>query len=232
MLDRLERAFESQRRFVDDAGHELRTPLTIARGHLELLEDDPDERRQTVELVLDELDRMRRIVDDLLLLAKHEQPDFLNLETVEVGALTDELHAKITALAPRDRVVATRGRGVIVADRQRVTQAVVQLAQNAAGVTQEGERIELGSTVADGRARIWIRDHGPGIPYGDQERIFGRFRRGGEGRSEGAGLGLAIVKAIAEAHHGRVEVASRPGEGSTFTLIVPVDQPPDGRARP
>jgi signal transduction histidine kinase len=234
MLDRLERAFESQRRFVDDAGHELRTPLTIARGHVELLEDDPDERRQTVGLVVDELDRMRRIVDDLLLLAKHEQPDFLNLETVEVGALTDELYAKMTALAPRDWTVASRGRGVIVADRQRVTQAIVQLAENAAGLTEEGDRIELGSAVADGRARIWIRDRGPGIPYSDQQRIFERFRRGGDQRrSEGAGLGLAIVKAIAEAHHGRVEVESRSGEGATFTFVLPVDQPhPDGEETP
>jgi two-component system OmpR family sensor kinase len=233
MLDRLERAFESQRRFVDDAGHELRTPLTIARGHLELLDDDPDERRQTVELVLDELERMRRIVDDLLLLAKHEQSDFLDLDTVEVGALTHELHAKVTALGLRDWVIESRGRGVIVADRQRLTQAMVQLAQNAAGVTGEGDRIALGSAVANGQARIWIRDRGPGIPYGEQERIFERFRRGGDQRrSEGAGLGLAIVKAIAEAHHGRVEVESRPSDGATFTLVVPVDQPQERDGRP
>ncbi|HEX2110233.1 MAG TPA: ATP-binding protein [Gaiellaceae bacterium] len=226
MLDRLERAFEAQRRFVDDAGHELRTPLTIARGHLELLGDDPEERRQTVGLVLDELDRMRRIVDDLLLLAKHEQPDFLDLETVEIGAMTDELHAKVSALAPRDWTVERRGRGVVVADRQRVTQAVVQLAENAAGVTDDGERIELGSEVVNGEARIWVRDRGPGIPLREQPRIFERFRRGrDERRSEGAGLGLAIVKAIAEAHHGRIEVDSRPGAGATFTLVVPVDQP-------
>ncbi len=226
MLDRLERAFESQRRFIDDAGHELRTPLTIARGHLELLGDDPEERRQTVELVLDELDRMRRIVDDLLLLAKREQLDFLDLETVEVGALTDELYAKLTALARRDWALERRGRGVIVADRQRVTQAVVQLAQNAAGMTDNGARIELGSDVANGEARIWVRDRGPGIPLGEQRQIFERFRRGGDRRrSEGAGLGLAIVKAIAEAHHGRVDLESRPGEGATFTLVFPVDQP-------
>jgi signal transduction histidine kinase len=232
MLDRLEGAFAAQRRFVDDAGHELKTPLTIVRGHLELIEDDPRERRETLALVMDELDRMGRIVDDLLLLAKHEQPDFLDLATVEVGALTDELHAKAVALAPREWLLGSRGRGVIVADRQRLTQAVVQLAQNAASYSGAGEPIELGSSVADGEAHFWVRDHGPGIPTEQQELVFGRFHRGhGPRRSEGAGLGLAIVKAIAEAHSGRVELESRPGAGATFTIVIPVDQPHETTGR-
>jgi two-component system OmpR family sensor kinase len=232
MLDRLERSFAVQRRFVDDAGHELKTPLTIVRGHLELLEDDPEERQETLALVMDELDRMGRIVEDLLLLAKHEQPDFLDLATVEVGALTDELHAKAAALAPREWLLESRGRGVIVADRQRLTQAIVQLAQNAARYSEEGEPIELGSSVADGEARFWVRDRGPGIPPEQQETIFGRFHRGrGPRRSEGAGLGLAIVKAIAEAHSGRVELESRLGAGATFTVVIPVDQPRESTGR-
>ncbi len=228
MMDRLERAFASQRRFIDDAGHELRTPLTIVRGHLELLEQNPEEQRETVALVLDELDRMARIVDDLLVLAKHEQPDFLNLATVEVGSLTDELHAKVGALAPREWALDRRGRGVIVADRQRLTQAVVQLAQNAVRYSGEGEAVTLGSSVVDGEARFWVRDRGPGIAQEEQRRIFERFRRGSaDRRAEGAGLGLAIVKAIADAHRGRVELDSRPGAGATFTIVVPVDQPLD-----
>ena len=82
--------------------------------------------------------------------------------------------------------------------------------------------------MADGEARFWVRDDGPGIPPEQQEQLFERFRKGpGRPRSEAAGLGLAIVKAIAEAHHGRVEVQSRPGSGSTFTLVIPVDQPAD-----
>jgi signal transduction histidine kinase len=228
MLDRLERAFASQRQFIDDAGHELRTPLTIVGGHLELLDDDPEERQETLKLVVDELGRMGRIVDDLLLLAKHEQPDFLDLATVEVGALTEELHAKLTALAPREWILAELGRGVIVADRQRLTQAIVQLAQNAVRYSDEAEPVTLGSMVADGEARFWIRDGGPGIPREEQARIFERFRRGsGPRRSEGAGLGLAIVRAIAEAHHGRVDVESQLGAGATFTIVVPVDPPRD-----
>ena len=228
MLGRLERAFGSQRRFLDDAGHELKTPLTIIRGHLELLGDDPDERRETLGLVMDELDRMTRIVGDVLLLAKHERPDFLSFSTVDVGVLTDELQAKARALAPRDWVLEERGRGVIVADRQRLTQAIMQLAQNAARYSAKGEAIVLGSRVANGEARFWVRDHGPGIPLAEQELIFERFQRGSDTRRwEGAGLGLAIVKAIAEAHHGRVELASRPSAGATFKLVVALDQPGD-----
>ena len=226
MLDRLEGAFGSQRRFIDDAGHELKTPLTIVRGHLELLEDDPAERSATLALVMDELDRMARIVDDLLLLAKREEPDFLDLGTVEVGTLTDELHAKASALAPRDWLVESRARGIIVADRQRLTQAIVQLAQNADRYSEGDAPVELGSSVVDGEARFWVRDHGPGIPLEEQHAVFERFHRTtGPRRTDGAGLGLAIVKAIAEAHHGRVELESRPGAGAVFTVVIPVDQP-------
>jgi signal transduction histidine kinase len=233
MVDRLERAFASQRQFIDDAGHELRTPITIVRGHLELIEDDPQAREETLALVMDELERMSRIVDDLLLLSKHEQPDFLDLATVEVGGLTDELHGKVAALAPLPWQLESRGRGVIVADRQRLTQAFVQLAQNAVQYGAPGEPIGIGSTVANGEAAFWVRDGGTGIPSAVQDAIFERFRRGAFGRrSEGAGLGLAIVKAIAEAHHGRVELDSRPGAGTTFRIVVPVDQPDDHLEEP
>jgi signal transduction histidine kinase len=229
MLARLERAFASQRRFVDDAGHELKTPLTIVRGHLELLEEDPEERRETLALVMDELDRMSRIVKDLLLLAKHEQPDFLDLATVEVGGLTDDVHAKAKGLGAREWVLEGRGRGVIVADRQRLTQAMLQLAQNAVRYSDTAEPIGFGSAVSDGEARFWVRDHGPGIPLAEQDKVFERFRRGsGHRRSQGAGLGLAIVRAIAEAHRGRVELESGPGAGALFTIVIPVDQPDRG----
>ena len=226
MLDRLERAFDTQRRFTDDASHELKTPLTIVRGHLELLEDDPEERRETLALVTDELDRMGRIVEDLLLLARREEPDFLDLSTVDVGTLTDALLANVKALAARDWIIDVRGQGVIVADRQRLTQAVAQLAENAARYSDSSKPIAIGSIVSGGEARFWVRDHGAGIPAHEHEAIFQRFRRGtGPSRSEGSGLGLAIVKAIAEAHHGRVELESAPGQGAVFSIVIPVDQP-------
>jgi signal transduction histidine kinase len=231
MLDRLEAAFASQRALVSDAGHELRTPITIVRGHLELLGDDPAEREETISLVTDELDRMARFVDDLLLLAKAEQTDFLRPGPLDLDVLTDELYAKAKALADRDWRLAGSGTGRLVADRQRLTQAVVQLAQNAVQHTEPGDRIALGSAIHDGAARLWVADSGPGVPDHEQAAIFDRFHRGSDRRrSDGAGLGLAIVRAIAEAHGGRVELDSRAGHGATFTLIVPTE-PPEEDAR-
>ena len=228
MLDRLQDAFGAQKDFVSDAGHELRTPITIIRGHLELLGDDPDERRETVELVCDELDRMSRFVDDLLLLAQAEQADFIQPADVDLDALTEELLAKAGALAPRDWQLEANGIGRLRADRQRLTQAVMQLAQNAVQHTQEGDRIALGSALQDGHARLWVSDSGPGVTDADRERIFDRFARGsGARRSQGAGLGLAIVRAIAEAHGGTVAVApGRAGRGATFTVTIPTAPPP------
>jgi len=224
MLDRLQAAFATQKDFVSDAGHELRTPITIIRGHLELLGDDPDERRETVELVCDELDRMSRFVSDLLLLAQAEQADFIRGADIDLDALTEELMAKASALAPRDWQLERIGVGRLTADRQRLTQAVMQLAQNAVQHTGEGDRIALGSALANGHAQLWVSDSGPGVSDDDRERIFDRFARGsGARRSQGAGLGLAIVSAIAEAHGGRVELGrARPQlGGATFTITIP-----------
>src|SRR5688572_26371833 len=227
MLERIEHAFASQRAFVSDASHELRTPITIVRGHLELLGDDPDERRETVALVTDELDRMSRFVDDLLVLAKAEREDFLRVGQVELGALTDELLDKAHALGPRRWELEAKGEARLIADRQRLTQAVMGLAENAVQHTDEHDRVWIGSAVDDSEASLWVRDSGPGIPRGDQARIFERFARasGSRRRSEGAGLGLSIVRAIAEAHGGRVELASRPGAGATFTVVIPLQGP-------
>ncbi|HXV33656.1 MAG TPA: HAMP domain-containing sensor histidine kinase [Gaiellaceae bacterium] len=222
MLARLETAFDTQQRFVNDAGHELRTPITIVRGHLELLDDDPADRRATLALVMDELDRMARIVNDLLTLAKWEQPDFLAPAPLEVRALIDDVLAKASALGPRNWQLDAYADATIVADRQRITQALMQLAQNAVQHTEDGDEIGLGAFVGEGRARFWVRDTGPGIPFDEQPKIFDRFyRAGGERRSDGAGLGLSIVQAIAAAHGGSLELSSVPGSGATFTFVLP-----------
>jgi signal transduction histidine kinase len=227
MVDRLERAFASQRAFVSDASHELRTPITIVRGHLELLGDDPDERRETIALVMDELDRMSRFVNDLLLLAKAERSDFLRIEEVELGALTDELLDKAAALGARRWTLEARAEAQLQADRQRLTQALMGLAQNAVQHTSDGDAVWIGTGVDGDEASLWVRDSGPGIEYEDQARVFERFARASASRrrSEGAGLGLAIVRAIAEAHGGRAELASQPGKGSQFTVVVPLEGP-------
>jgi two-component system OmpR family sensor kinase len=228
MLDRLETVLGSQREFVRDASHELRDPLTICRGHLELLGDDPDERRVTVALVMDELDRMGRIVADLSLLAEAEQPDFLRLEWIDIKLFTHELSAKASALATRQWRLDDVGEGMLIADRHRLTEAVMNLAHNAVQHTRPDDVIAIGTSLGEGEARVWIRDTGLGIPVPDQERIFERFRRGAGAQRlyRGGGLGLAIVKAIAETHGGRIDLVSRPGEGSTFTIVVP--QRPSG----
>jgi signal transduction histidine kinase len=227
MLDRLEEAFTTQRRFIDDASHELRTPITVIQGQLEVLGDDPKDRRKALEIVMDELERMSRFVSDLLLLARADRPDFLALDSVDVATLTDEIFAKASSLAGRDWKIDAVARGLIIADRQRLTQAMMQLAQNAAQHTEDGDEVAVGSVVSDGQVRLWVRDTGHGIPLSEQAHVFDRFRRSARGRdlAEGAGLGLSIVKAIALAHHGGVELESRPEEGSTFTIVVPVDQP-------
>jgi signal transduction histidine kinase len=224
MLDRLDGAFRQQREFLDDAGHELRTPITIIRGHLELEGLDAAERDLTRAVIRDELDRMSRIVDDLLVLARSEQPDFLERAALDVDLLTTEVFAKAKALADRDWKLTRTGHGVIVGDRQRLTQALVNLLDNAARHSPASAPIEFGSTIVGGDARFWVKDHGPGIPDADRERIFRRFTRVNSGRSSGgtAGLGLAIVRAIAEAHGGRVELDTTVGHGTTFTLVVPV----------
>lgn len=225
MLQRLQAAFSSQRDFINDASHELRTPITIIRGHLELLGDDPRERQETIQLVTDELDRMSRFVNDLLLLAKAERPDFLKLKTVEISSLTEEVYTKAKAMAVRDWCLEAVANGEVLADPQRLTQAITNLVMNATQHTQEGDAIALGSAITNGKARIWVRDSGEGIPLSEQKRIFERFARGSNNlrRSDGAGLGLAIVKRIAEAHGGSVELFSRPGDGATFTIVIPLN---------
>lgn len=233
MLDRLEEAFLAEQRFVDDAGHELRTPITVIRGHLELMDDDPESRKATLRIVTQELDRMGRIVTDLLALAKADRPDFVRAsDDVDVSLLTVALDAKVSALAERRWQMSQVAEGVARLDSQRITQAVLQLAQNAVQHTREGDAITLGSTFVDdprlGRSlTITIEDTGPGVPVADRERIFDRFSHGEtpDGRRHsGAGLGLAIVRAIAEGHGGRIDVGGEPGVGAVFTLVIPVDE--------
>ncbi|WP_336209988.1 sensor histidine kinase [Nonomuraea sp. LPB2021202275-12-8] len=224
MLDRLEQAFAVQRHFVDDAGHELRTPITVIRGHLELMGDDPADRAETLALVTDELERMNRMVDDLLTLAKAEQPGFLDIEEVELADLTVSVVAKARALGERRWRVDEVAEARVPADRQRLTQALMQLAANAVRHTADGDLIAVGSAVRDRSVELWVRDSGPGVAPADRERIFRRFMRGSgrTGAHDGAGLGLAIVTTIAEAHGGTVTVVEAPGGGACFVIAIPL----------
>lgn len=208
MLDRLETAFVGQREFLDDAGHELKTPLTVLRGHLELLDpDNPADVAETRLLLLDEIDRMARLVGDLILLAKSDRPDFLQLRPVDLDGLTADLVAKARGLGDRDWRVDAVAEAKVVADEQRLTQAVLQLADNAVKHTDAGDTIAIGSSATATQVRIWVRDTGPGVPPEDREQIFERFGRSAVlPGDEGFGLGLSIVGAIVRAHGGSVVV--------------------------
>lgn len=229
MMERLDVAFETQRNFIRDASHELQTPITIVQGHLELMGDDPEERAETLELAMDELDRMSRLVRDLLLLVRSDRPDFLVLESIDTAAFMPELFTKVRVLAERDWVLVAPAEPIQwIGDRHRLTEAVLNLAQNAVQHTQSGATITLGCTVElPNHLLLWVQDTGEGIELEDQALVFERFARAKQKkrRSNGLGLGLAIVSTIVEAHHGTVRLSSQPGQGSTFTLVLPMVVP-------
>lgn len=222
MLDRLEEAFATQRRFVDDAGHELRTPITVIRGQLELAGDDPEERKKAMEIVNSELDRMSRIVEDLLILARSETPEFVEGRPIDLGDFMDEMKLKVGGLIGRDVNVVEADPGVFVGDPQRLTQAVTNLVRNSVEHGGNDVSVTMGGTLDGSRVRIWVEDDGPGVPEEVKEHLFERFYRGATTRRTafGAGLGLAIVRAIVEGHGGTVDLESRPGR-TRFTLNLP-----------
>ena len=192
MLARLELAFVGQRQFLDDAGHELKTPLTVLRGHLELLDaDDADDVAETRELLLDEIDRMARLVGDLILLAKSDRPDFLTTSPVSVERLTHTLLSKARGLADRDWQLDATAEGVAPMDEQRITQAVLQLADNAVKHTDTGDTIAIGSASTRSRS-----GSGSATPAPASRRRTGRTSSSAsvaasvQAEDEGFGLGL------------------------------------------
>jgi signal transduction histidine kinase len=224
------RLLEGQRRFVQDASHELRTPIAIAMGHADLLarEIRDPELAEDASIVVDELLRLRRLANRLLLLASSADPDFLSRSPTEVEPLLAEARSR---WAPSDRrFVLERGEDTVVfADPERLGTAIDALVENAVKQTEPGDEIRLGSRREDGGVAIWVADTGPGIAPQQLEPIFGRFARSDEGRSRdrgGVGLGLAIVKAIAEAHGGSVRVRSSLGRGSVFEILLPGPRAP------
>lgn len=223
MLDRLQSAFVVQRQFLDDAGHELRTPLTVLRGHLELLDtDDPAETADTRELLLDETDRMARLVGDLILLAKSDRPDFITRRPVDVAVLTGEVLAKARALGERAWSLDAAATVRVPLDEQRITQALLQLCDNAVKHTSPGDTVAIGSTYAAGRLSLWVRDTGHGVAPEHRIQIFQRFGRAHvPAGDEGFGLGLSIVSAIAAGHGGTVRVEDSAPHGATFVITIP-----------
>jgi two-component system, OmpR family, sensor kinase len=222
MLDRLDAVHYSQLAFVEAVGHELRTPLTVATGHLELLEDDNPERQRTVELVLGELTRMARLVDDLQTLAESERDDYVLRGDIDGSAFARELLAKAMVLGDRNWQLDATSAGPFRGDQERLTEAALNLVDNAVKHTEVGGDIEIGVAVNDGGASIWVRDSGPGVDHEAADELFERFVRGDAARRRyrGSGLGLAIARSIGRAHGGDVVLTSTP-TGASFTIVVP-----------
>ena len=230
MLDRLTEAFAGQRAFVADASHELRTPLTVIGGQLEVLAaqaNPPGEEVRRVErLVRAEIARVSRLVDDLLLLAKAEQAQFLRLQPIDLPVYVKELWDGMSLIADRRFELGPVPAGTLRADPDRLAQALRNLLSNAIAHTAPGEGLVHLGVQREGADRLLfvIEDDGPGIPVDQRERVFDRFHRTDAARdraSGGTGLGLAIVRAIADAHAGRVAVGHRPDAGTKIELEPP-----------
>lgn len=224
MLDRLAEAFAGQQAFIDDVGHELRTPLTIVQGHLELLEEDPEQRAATIALVVDELARMGRLVHDLQTLTKSNQPGFVRPGPTDLGALLDEIVVKAHALGDRRWGLSVGEDATVDLDRQRITQAMLQLAQNAVQQTRAGDPIEIGGRIVGDQVVLSVADSGPGIAPEDRQRVLSRFTRGAgaSAHTEGTGLGLALVSAIAAGHHGQVVIGDSALGGADVRMELPL----------
>jgi signal transduction histidine kinase len=231
MLDRLADDIAAQRSFIADASHELRTPLTVIRGQVEVLAAQPNPTAADVQrveaLVAAEIARTSRLVDDLLLLAQAERPDFLHVEPIELRRFIDDLWDGVSLTAERRFELGTVPEGTLLADPDRLAQALRNLATNAIAHTAEGEgsvRLEI-STLAPDRLRFAVSDDGIGIAPAERSRIFERFHRTDPARTRsagGAGLGLSIVRAIADAHGGHVVARENPGgNGARIELELP-----------
>jgi signal transduction histidine kinase len=221
------RLLQRERQFIQDASHELRTPITVALGHAELVErgSREPELAEDARVVVDELQRLRRLADRLLLLATSEDPDFLSRSPVDVGCLLADALQRWAPIDRRWRLEPTEP-AVVVGDPDRLGLALDALIENAVKHTGPGDEIRLASRRRGDQVAIAVVDSGTGMPADRLVTIFERFARLDEGRSRdrgGTGLGLAIVKAIVQAHGGTVQAQSAVGTGSAFELKLPFE---------
>jgi len=229
LADSEHRLRERERDFVRDASHSLRTPITVARGYAELIRGAhaASQTGEDAAVVLGELQKLTRISERLLTLARAERPDFLRRAELDVEDLVTSTARRWSVAAPRRWQVEVADDGVLLADAEQLEAALDALIENAVGATDEGGRILIRTRAEQGDAVIEVADDGTGIRAEHLARVFDRFWRVDSdqarhhGHNGGTGLGLAIVKAIVEAHDGAVEVTSEHGAGTTFTIRLP-----------
>ncbi len=222
-----EQSLHAQRRFVADASHELRTPLTTIRGNLGLLQHDPpiaeDDRVAVVSDMVEETERLMRLVQGLLVLARADAGQTVHREPTLVKPVVEEAVRQAQVLATDRALAADPLPDVAVnANRDMLKQTLLILLDNAVQYTPPGGAVTIATTQANGHVSIAVHDTGPGIPPEALPQIFTRFYRGDAARSgNGAGLGLSIAKSLIEAYNGTLTVASQVGQGSTFTITLP-----------
>jgi len=231
-LSRLENLFSTQRRFLADVGHELRTPLTVIKGNVGLMRKIKEFDEESLVTIEDEVDRLTRMVGDLLLLAQAESGKIpLAHEVVELDTLLLEVMNQMQVLA-HDRVKLNLGdidQVLVCGDRDRLKQVMVNLVGNAINYTPKGGEIVVGLGKVTDRAQLTVTDNGPGITPEDLPHIFERFYRSEKSRTrqkdgKGFGLGLSIAYWIVRNHGGRIEVNSTLGKGTTFCVWLPLAQ--------
>ena len=225
---RLEQALDSQRRFVADASHELRTPLTTVRGNLELLGHNPPleaaDQADVVADTKDEVERLIRLVNQLLVLARTDAGRALHLEPLPVKPLLDEVCRQIGARAGQHMLACDNvSEMTVLSDKDALRQVLIILLDNALVHTPPSSSVVVSSAVCNGRGALTVCDTGPGIAPSALPHLFERFYRGDVSRKgAGAGLGLAIAKELVEAQGGTIGVESRPGKGTVFTVLLPL----------
>ncbi len=230
MLDRIDKNFHSQRQFIADSSHELRTPLTVIRGNLDLLRRNPDPQNQQESLRAIEREsvRMQRLVQDLLLLAQADAKRSIELAEVQLDTVVLEVYMQAQVLASARHQLFKMEHfeaAQVEGDAEQLKRAILNLVENAIKYTQEGGAVTVALYGGKRWTRVVIKDNGVGVDSKDQPHIFDRFYRVDKARSRGTGgtgLGLAIVKHIVEAHGGRISLESRLGQGSTFTVWLPL----------
>jgi signal transduction histidine kinase len=226
------RLLEGQREFVRDASHELRTPITVARGHAELIRDSGvnGQVASDARVVLDELGRLARLSERLLILTAADDPGFLSRAEIDVEPLVVGLMRRWSPTAERAWRVRVTAEGTVRADRERLETALDALMENAVKATDEGRAILVGSRADGHRLLLEVTDEGRGIGAENLHRIFEPFSKIEPDRARkngGTGLGLSIAKAIVDAHGGSIAVDSAEGHGTTFRISLPGFRPPE-----